>query len=146
MDSSMMIIPVTAMGLAAVFIILQTILMFMAGLHRGKTGIAVGIGGDLELERKVRRHGNLAENAPIFLITLALAEMLGASSTVIMGFAVLFLVARIAHVLGFASQAGSHLREGGNKMFVAFRAMGGMGTLLSGVGLGAYGLYMMATM
>jgi uncharacterized membrane protein YecN with MAPEG domain len=137
-----MTFPLITATLTALILLLQMVLMLSAGLHRGKTGVGVGTGDDQNLERKVRRHGNLAENAALFLLALALAEMFGASAMVIKGFAILFLIARLAHALAFSSLAGSHGADG-NKIFGLARIIGALGTALSGVGIAGYLLYLL---
>jgi len=52
------------------------------------------MGDDRDLERKVRRHGNLAENAAIFVVVLALAEMIGTGSAMLWALGLIFLVGR----------------------------------------------------
>ena len=130
--------PFTAAFVGAVLIILQQVLMVSTGRHRAGVKRGVGFGDDQDLERKIRRHGNLAENAAIFLVVLSLAE--GASGgglvTTILG--VLFLAARISHAIAFSSLSGSHGQENGARIFVLCRMAGALGTALSGVALGAY--------
>ena len=70
-----MTIPIYAAAAGAFLIILQAILMVAAGSYRVKSGINLGTGEDPVMERKIRRHGNLAENAGLFVAVLALAEM-----------------------------------------------------------------------
>ena len=130
--------PYIAAAVAAVLIVLQQALMLNTGLHRAKTGIGVGFGADRDLERKIRRHGNLAENSAIFILALALAEMLNPASLVVAGLGVVFVVARVSHAVGFASLAGSHLPEEGSRAFLAARGIGAFGTALSGIALGGY--------
>ncbi len=135
--------PVITAVLAGLIIILQQLLMVAVGLHRARASIGVGFGEDQNLERKIRRHGNLAENAALFIATLALAEILGAPQRVVLGFGAAFLVARLFHALGMGSLSGSHLAEGG-AVFKTMRTLGGFGTLLSGLALGAYLIYLVA--
>ena len=132
--------PLITALVAATIIILQQLLMLTVGLHRAQAGIGVGVGDDQNLERKVRRHGNLAENSALFIATLALAEMLGAPQAIVMGFGAAFVGARVFHALGMGSLSGSHLADGG-AIFRTMRALGAFGTLLSGIGLGAYLIY-----
>lgn len=127
--------PIYTAILAGFLIILQQILMVLAGMHRAKVGIGVGHGEDKDLERKVRRHGNLAENSALFLIVLALAELYGVPGVGIV--AAVFGVARISHALAFSSLSGSHLPTD-SKLFPALRIVGAMGTLLSGIALGGF--------
>ena len=114
--------------------------MLSVGMHRFKTQIGVGIGADQHLERKMRRHGNLAENSAIFLVLLALAELAGAPQQVMIGFAGAFAVARLSHVIGFSTLGGSHDPNAGGP-WVMFRALGAFGTIGSGVGLAGYLVY-----
>ncbi|WP_366869165.1 MAPEG family protein [uncultured Tateyamaria sp.] len=60
----------------------QQVLMITVGAHRGGVKVGAGSGGATSLERKIRCHGNLAENAPIFLLALAFLELSDASVTV----------------------------------------------------------------
>lgn len=132
--------PIIAATLGAFLIILQQSLMLTVGMHRALTKIGVGYGEDLHLERKVRRHGNLAENAAIFVVLLALAELHGISETVLFWFAVVFAAARVSHALGFMSLDGSHNTDG-NKLFLILRAGGAFGSVFAGIGLGGYLLF-----
>ena len=115
-------------------LILQQILMMSTGIYRGKVKQGVGHGGDQTLERKMRRHGNLAENSAIFLIVLALLELSGASQLAFW-FAIVFVAARIAHALAFMSIKGSH--EPGFSPFLVLRFLGASTTGLGGIALGA---------
>ena len=136
--------PVTAAFVGAVLIILQMVFMMIAGTHRGKVSIGVGFGDDNELERKIRRHGNLAENAAIFLVVLGFAEVLSGGGMIATIIGLTFLVARIAHGIAFSSLSGSHGQENGAKIFVVCRLLGALGTALSGIALGLYLLFLLA--
>lgn len=129
----------------AALIILQQILMLSTGLHRGKTKIGVGFGDDRDLERKIRRHGNLAENAAIYIVVLGLVEMLVGSTTAVLALGGLFIAARLFHALAFMSLAGSHDPNAGPGVFFFFRAFGAFGTLMSGFGIGLYLVYLLTT-
>lgn len=135
-----MTIPVISAVVAAILIILQQSLMISVGMHRTKTSIGVGVGSDMTLERKMRRHGNLAENAALFVATLALTELCGAPKSIITGFGAVFVIARVLHLIGFSSSAGFHLAKG-SKAFVVMRAVGAFGTFLTGMALGGFILF-----
>ena len=135
--------PYVAASVGAVLIILQQILMMIAGTHRGKVNIGVGFGDDKDLERKIRRHGNLAENAAIFLVVLSFAEILSGGGLIVTILGILFFIARISHATAFSALSGSHLQENGSKFFVLCRLFGALGTGLSGIGLGLYLLYLL---
>lgn len=122
--------------LGAFLVLLQAGLMLSVGSHRLK-GQFVGNGDDPDLERKVRRHGNLAENAGLFLAALAVLELMEGQSTIVLALCTVFAVARIAHAVGFTSLAGSHGENltGGRRLFALARIVGAFGTLLSALGI-----------
>lgn len=133
-------LPIYTAMLGAFMIILQVILMLTVGLHRSK-GQFIGIGDDRDLERKVRRHGNLAENSGLFLVVIALFEMIVGQSTYVAAVCLVFAIARLLHAAGFSSLAGSHGDDltGARKAFAGMRAMGAFGTLGVAVAL-AWGI------
>ncbi len=135
-----MTVPIISAYAGSLLIIMQAILMVLTGLHRGKAGINLGTGDDQVMERKVRRHGNFAENAAIFIAVLALAEMTVVSGQVIMIIAIIFVVTRIFHAIALSTEAGSHGAENG-KIFVGARVLGALGTLGSFLALGGFLLF-----
>ena len=137
--------PIVAAFVGAILIVAQQIFMMIAGTHRGKVAIGVGVGQDKELERKVRRHGNLAENAAIFLVVLGFAEMLSGGGTMTTVIGIVFLCARISHAVAFTSLSGSHGQENGARIFALCRMFGALGTGLSGIVLGLYLLFLLAS-
>ncbi len=133
-------LPIYAAALGAFLIVLQVVLMLSVGFHRTK-GQFIGTGEDRDLERKVRRHGNLAENSGLFLAVIALLEILVGQTTYVLVLCIVFAAARLLHALGFSSLAGSHGDNltGGRRAFAGMRALGAFGTL--GVALGsAFGI------
>lgn len=136
--------PMVAAFVGAILVITQQIFMMIAGTHRGSVSIGVGVGDDKQLERKVRRHGNLAENAAIFLVVLGFAEMLSGGTLVTTALGTIFLIARISHAVAFSSLSGSHGQKNGAKVFVLCRMLGALGTGLSGILLGLYLLFLLA--
>lgn len=127
--------------LAAFLLLLQAIMMVSVGLHRTKVKVGIGISDDPVLERKVRRHGNLAENAAIFVVVLALMELSGATSTVVTWFAGIFALARLFHATGFSHVDGAQGNIEGNKFFLATRVLGATLTGWTGIALGGYFLF-----
>jgi uncharacterized protein len=103
---------------------LQAVLMMTVGFARRKKSISLGDGGDEALQFKIRRHGNLTENAPIFLILLGLLETSGGSSTEVLGLAFLFVAARFSHAAALS----------GPNTPIALRAGGAFGTVLAILG------------
>ena len=91
-----------------------------------KVGLGVGEGG--MIEQPVRVHANFTENAPIFLVLLLVAELTGASSSVLHTAGVVFVVSRLLHAFG--------LSRARNRSFG--RVAGSAGTMLSILGLSVY--------
>lgn len=131
-----MTLPLYTAALGAFVIVLQVALMLSVGMHRTR-GQFIGIGDDRDLERKVRRHGNLAENSGLFLVVIALLEMLVGQTTYVLVLCLAFAGARAFHALGFSSMAGSHGDDltGARRAFAGMRALGAFGTI--GVALGS---------
>jgi uncharacterized membrane protein YecN with MAPEG domain len=86
---------------AGVLIILQMVLMLAAALNRQRARVTMGDNGDQDLLRRVRRHGNLAENAAIFIAAFTLLELLGEPRLHMEIACGVFIVARLLHVVGF---------------------------------------------
>jgi len=138
-------LPLISAGLGGVLIIMSQTLMLSVGMHRTRTKRGVGYGDDVTLERKIRRHGNLIENAPMFVLVLALLEMAGGSQTAVLAFAGVFLIARICHAIGFSSLSGSHQADSFN-VFLGLRAVGATTTALVGIMLGGYLLFTLSSL
>jgi len=132
-----MTIPIIAAVAGAVLAILQALLMILVGVHRVRNRVNLGTGDDPALERKIRRHGNLAENAALFIVVLALAEMTVVPNDVIRIIALVFIAGRIFHAIALSTVAGSHGSATG-KLFPAFRAIGAFATFGSFTALGGY--------
>ncbi len=131
-------LPTYAALLGGALLILQVLLMLSVGTYRSSVKKGVGVDGDMKLERLVRRHGNLAENAAIFITVLALYELLFGQTLLAMITASVFFAARLLHICGFTSASGSHLvdAQGSGAMFVLMRASGAGLTALSSLVLG----------
>lgn len=130
--------PIYAALLGGTLLTAQIVLMLTVGMYRNNSGKGVGVDGDMTLERLVRRHGNLAENAAIFLSVLTLYELLFGQTMIAGASALVFLLARTMHVIGFSSASGSHLvdAKGAGKGYVLMRAAGAGLTALSSLCLG----------
>ncbi len=133
-------LPLYSAYLGAFLITLQTLLAASVGGYRGRNRKAIGTANDAVLERRVRRHANMTEYAPIFLTVLALYEIIAGQTGAILWLAIIFAVARIFHVIGFSSSAGSHLEDaaGGRVVFVLSRMIGAGFTLLSSLALAGF--------
>ena len=126
-----MTLPLITAMTASFLAIMQAFLMVTVGNRRRATSISFGDGGDADMLRLMRRHGNFIENAPMVLILLALMEMLGAPSAGVMTIAIMFVLTRICHAIALS----------GTNLPLVFRVLGALGTLLSllgGAGFLAY--------
>jgi hypothetical protein len=119
-------LPVVSAITAGVLIIGQMGLMFAVAGVRFKVRQSLGDGGDALLTRVSRRHGNYAENAGIFVASLALLEMLGAVRPFVSGLAALFIVGRILHAIGLSQTKTSN----------PWRIAGVFATIGAGLGVG----------
>ncbi len=129
--------PAISAATAGSLLILQLLLMLSVGMYRTKVKMGTGYGNDQNLERLGRRHGNLAENAAIFVVTLALLELRVGPTTVVFILGATFVAARLFHAIGFSSLAGSHLGDG-NFFFVLMRMLGAGLTALTGFATAGY--------
>ncbi len=131
----MLIYPAITALTAGAIIIIQMGLMFYAASGRIKFKKGLGDGGEPQMLKRIRMHGNLTENAPIILIVMALLEMGGFSQTILAVAGVVFVIVRILHPLGLLrSQGTSVFRFLGatTTMFLGFA--GGVGLIIFALG------------
>ena len=97
----------------AVLMIMQMVLMGMVIKQRVTSNVLIG-DGDEALLQTIRVHGNFVENAPIFLVGLALIEVLVGSNTWVLVMGSVFLLGRVLHAVGMSITTGpSILRAAG---------------------------------
>ncbi len=94
-----MTLPITALT-AAICAIMLLITAIDTVRNRLRARAAFGDGGDTTLISASRSHGNLAEHAPLAIILIGLLEQSGAHHWTLTGIAVLFLFARMMHIVG----------------------------------------------
>jgi uncharacterized membrane protein YecN with MAPEG domain len=106
--------PVITAVLASVLIFIQMALLLGVVILRRRNRQSIGDGGNEQLLVAIRRHGNFAENAGIFLACFALLEILGGGG---LGFNILcaaFVLSRISHIIGLSmKQTVNRFRIGG---------------------------------
>jgi uncharacterized membrane protein YecN with MAPEG domain len=118
--------PVISAFTAGILILLQTALVFAAVNQRRQHGPSLGESPDINVTRAVRRHGNLAENAAIFIACVALLEMLGGGRLWVEALCAAFVIARLLHAFGLS------LKNTVN----GFRVVGVVLTVAVGIALG----------
>src|SRR5471032_3236358 len=119
--------PFITAATAVVLAVIQMFLMLYTARGRGKYKAGLGDGGSDPLLRRIRMHGNLTENAPLFLFLLLLTEMSGQWAGLVPIFAAAFVLVRLSHAIGLSMSAGPSL----------FRFVGVVGTLICILGLSA---------
>lgn len=90
------VVPHYAALLALLFVALSV--NVIRGRRSGK--VALGIGSDAALERRVRVHANFAEYVPFALLLIAMAEIRGAPGILIHLLCASLLIGRAAHAWG----------------------------------------------
>ena len=89
----------------AALMIMQMVLMGMVIKQRVTSNVLIG-DGDEALLQTIRVHGNFVENAPIFLVGLALIEVLVGSNTWVLVMGSVFLLGRVLHAVGMSITTG----------------------------------------
>ena len=128
-----MTLPVTALA-AAICALLLIFMKFKVIGQRIRTETMFGAGEDAKMKMVRGTHANLAENAPIALILMALLEMTSAHHWTLTGLAALFLIARVVHIYGMYQH-----HDTGN---VRFRQAGVIGSTLSIVAMALWVIYL----
>ncbi len=118
--------PVISAFTAGILILLQTALVFAAVNQRRQHGPSVGEPTNPDVTRAIRRHGNLAENAAIFIACIALLEMLGGGRVWVEVLCAAFVAARLLHAFGLSLKNTTN----------AFRVVGVILTVVVGLTLG----------
>jgi uncharacterized protein len=107
-----MMLPIT-LTIAGAAALLSIWLGLRVSHLRRRHHVSVGDGGNPAVATRMRAHANFVEYTPIFLILLALVEAARGSETWLWGVAILFILARIAHMFGMDRPAPNPLRMGG---------------------------------
>lgn len=101
MTNSLLPVTFTFISLLAISLIPLT---GWVGVRRDQIGgVLRGDGGDPVLFKRIRIHGNLMENAPLFALVLAAAEIAGLGSGWLWLGVATFVVGRIAHFVLYDS-------------------------------------------
>ncbi|NQW09912.1 MAG: MAPEG family protein [Alphaproteobacteria bacterium] len=93
-------------GLGALFMVFLSIRVIAV---RRSRRIGLESGGDPELARRIRVHGNACETLPIGLIVLALVEATGGQVWLVHALGAALIVGRLAHFQGLTQSIGASL-------------------------------------
>ncbi|MDB5522687.1 MAG: hypothetical protein JWM58_450 [Rhizobium sp.] len=119
-----MALPVTALY-ASILAIAAIVLSIIVSTKRGKAGVAIMDGGNIDLALWIRKHGNFAENVPFAILLMGLAEARGMPVIWLNAIGILLLAARLIHVIGLKA----------DKPADPLRVAGAVGTHLSMLGV-----------
>jgi len=111
--------PLIVPAYAAMLGLLFAALSFRVANARRTMRIALGSGGDRQMERYIRAQGNFAEYVPMALILLTFLELQGWQAWLVHTLCAILLVARVVHALGVAREPED----------IRFRASGMIATL-----------------
>ena len=100
-----MLLPVTALY-AAILGLMLLVLKFRVIGARRRLEVDVLDGGERDVTRRMRVHGNFAEHVPIALILMAIVEVNGAEAWNIHALGVVLVGARILHAHGLEKIPG----------------------------------------
>ena len=104
---------ITALAAACLMMMQMATAIAVVRLRRSLR-ISIGDGGHSHVGKAIRRHGNLAENAPLFLILFALLEMGGTLRWIMVVLAGGFVLGRILHIIAFSRPgSGGNVRVAG---------------------------------
>jgi uncharacterized protein len=116
-------IPEITITFIAIFALFQMVITVLTGKARIKNEVHFYDGGDMDLRRRVRAHGNFTETVPITLLAMMGAEMLGTTSMLIWAGGITLLIGRLWHYYVIRTVGWSNGRAA--SMMLTFIAMGG---------------------
>lgn len=101
-------VPVTALY-AGLLGILALVLAARVGARRARLKIDIGDGGNPEMLRAIRVHGNFVEYVPLALVLIALVEANGAPVWTLHVLGLTLVLGRLLHAYGLATEPGESL-------------------------------------
>ena len=120
---------------AGIIAVLMAVLSTMTAMTRGRTGVALGDGGQSDMALAIRRFGNLSEYAAMAIVMLLLMELSGVEARWLHAYGIALVLLRLLHpFILFDTMEAPMIKKAGR--FVA-----GAGTafllLASGIALAA---------
>jgi uncharacterized membrane protein YecN with MAPEG domain len=100
-----MLVPVTAVYAALLALMLLALKFRVIGARR-RLKVDVLDGGERDVTRRMRVHGNFTEHVPIALILMAIVEINGAEAWNIHGLGIILVISRILHAHGLETIPG----------------------------------------
>jgi hypothetical protein len=104
-EGQMLIIEITPLYLG-LFLIMMLWFSFRIIKLRRKLRIGLGDGGNAEMLRAIRVHGNFIEQVPMTLLGLVLMELQGMHFIILHILGITLLIARLLHAKGITESSG----------------------------------------
>ena len=101
-----MLTPITALY-AAIFGLMLMVLSIRIPTARRKFRIGIGTGGNADLARMIRVHGNFVEYVPMALLLLLLNEINAQHTIFLHAAGIALLAGRLGHAFGLGRNAGT---------------------------------------
>ncbi|HXH00963.1 MAG TPA: MAPEG family protein [Xanthomonadaceae bacterium] len=96
--------------ISLLFAALHTLLLLLLTVQvvrwRYRAKVGLGDGGNADLARQIRVHGNFIEYVPLALLLLALLELAGLDARALWSFGAMLLLGRLLHAFGLSRDAG----------------------------------------
>jgi uncharacterized protein len=92
---------------AALLGLLIVLLGLRVALGRINGRVGIGDGGNHELTRRIRVHGNAIENVPLALLLLLVAELTNVDAAWLHAYGIVLLLGRLLHAFGLSRHAGT---------------------------------------
>ena len=100
--------PVTAVYASLLAVLVVLLVAVVVSLRRSLR-IGLGDGGNRDLARAIRVHGNAIESIPLFLVLLGVYELNGGHANVLHFFGAVYFLSRVLHAWGLFSSSGVSL-------------------------------------
>jgi len=100
-------LPAVSALYAAILGLLAALLTVRVILNRVKTGIQAADGGNAVLGQAIRAHANFAEQVPLALLLIVLAEAAGTPAAIVHALGAALLLARLASAWGLSRSLGA---------------------------------------
>ena len=92
---------------AALLGLLVLLLAIRVVQGRWSKRIGLGDGGQAEMTRRIRAHGNAAETIPLALVLLLALELTNVGATWLHGFGIALVAGRVLHAWGLSRHGGT---------------------------------------
>ncbi len=110
-------------GLCALF---QCVLTGFVIARRARSGVSLMDGGDENLLKRIRAHGNFTETVPMALLLMALLEQGGLASAWLWALGIGLLLGRALHAFSLLTSGALWSRSGGMVLTLAVLSIAGV--------------------